>query len=106
MSPFVRACRASEVAVDTALAVEVGDEDVAIVNSGGQFFAVQDECSHASVPLSEGDVGAGEIECYLHGSRFDLKTGCPLGLPATEPVPVYPCQVTGDEVFVDVDHPL
>ena len=47
---------------------------------------------HAAIPLSEGDVGDGEIECYLHGSRFDLRTGEPLGLPATEPVAVYPAR--------------
>ena len=42
-----------------------------------RFYAIADECSHAAIPLSEGDVGDGEIECYLHGSRFDLRTGEP-----------------------------
>ena len=105
MTGFVRACAASDVALDTAIGVEVGDLDLAIVNSDGEFFAVVDECSHAAIPLSEGDVGAGEIECYLHGSRFDLRTGEPLGLPATEPVAVYRCRVEGDDVLVDVSAP-
>ena len=103
---FLRACRASEVPADSALPVELGAEDVAIVHSGGRFYAIADECSHASIPLSEGDVGDGEIECYLHGSRFDLATGKPLGLPATEPVAVYPCRVEGDDVLVDLSAPL
>jgi 3-phenylpropionate/trans-cinnamate dioxygenase ferredoxin component len=51
-------------------------------------------------------VGDGEIECWLHGSRFDLRTGEPLGLPATEPVAVYPCQISGNDVLVDVSAPL
>ena len=70
-------------------------------NSGGVFYAIADECSHAAIPLSEGDVGDGEIECYLHGSRFDLRTGEPLGLPATEPVAIYRCVVDGADVLVD-----
>ena len=100
---FVRACAATEVSPESAVEVEVGDVDLAVVLSNGCYYAVANECSHASIPLSEGDVGDGEIECYLHGSRFDLKTGEPLGLPATQPVTVYPCRLEGDDVLVDVD---
>ncbi|HIT74714.1 MAG TPA: non-heme iron oxygenase ferredoxin subunit [Candidatus Avipropionibacterium avicola] len=103
---FVRACALADLAPETAVAVEIGDEDVAVVHSAGEVFAIRDECSHASIPLSEGDVGDCEIECYLHGSRFSLRTGAALGLPATEPVPVYPCRVVDDQVEVDVDNPI
>jgi 3-phenylpropionate/trans-cinnamate dioxygenase ferredoxin component len=103
---YVQACAVDEVEPETALAVEVDGTDVAIVNSGGTFYAIADECSHAAIPLSEGDVGDGEIECYFHGSRFDLRTGQPIGLPATEPVAVYPCRVDNDTVLVDVTSPL
>jgi 3-phenylpropionate/trans-cinnamate dioxygenase ferredoxin component len=103
---YVEACAVDEVEPETALAVEVDGTDVAIVNSGGTFYAIADECSHAAIPLSEGDVGDGEIECYFHGSRFDLRTGQPIGLPATEPVAVYPCRVDNDTVLVDVTSPL
>ncbi len=101
-----RVCSVADVAPDSAISVEVGRTEVAIVHSNGRFYAIADECSHASIPLSEGDVGDGEIECYLHGSRFDLATGEPLGLPATEPVAVYPCHVSGNDVLVDVTSPL
>jgi len=103
---LVRACAVTQVAAESAIAVEVGNEDLAIVNSGGRYYAIADECSHAAIPLSEGDVGLGEIECYLHGSRFDLATGKSLGLPATQPVAVYRCQVSGDDLLVDVSAPL
>jgi 3-phenylpropionate/trans-cinnamate dioxygenase ferredoxin subunit len=103
---LVRACTVAEVAAESAIAVEVDGVDVAIVHSGDRFYAIADECSHAAIPLSEGDVGDGEIECYLHGSRFDLATGNPLGLPATEPVAVYRCRLDGDDVLVDLTaHP-
>jgi 3-phenylpropionate/trans-cinnamate dioxygenase ferredoxin subunit len=106
MSDFVRACRVADVAPESAIPVEIAGTELAIVHSAGQFYAIADECSHAAIPLSEGDVGDGEIECYLHGSRFDLRTGEPIGLPATEPVAIYRCRVEGDEVLVDVSSPV
>jgi 3-phenylpropionate/trans-cinnamate dioxygenase ferredoxin subunit len=106
MSDFVRVCSVSDVPPESAIAVEVDDRELAIVHSDGNFYAIEDECSHAAIPLSEGDVEHAEIECYLHGSRFDLRTGRPLSLPATEPVPVYRCRVEGDDVLVDVSEPL
>ena len=63
-------------------------------------YAMLDECSHGQVELSEGDVEDGYIECWLHGSRFDLTTGVPAGPPATRPVPVYPVRIT--DGFIEV----
>jgi 3-phenylpropionate/trans-cinnamate dioxygenase ferredoxin component len=103
---FVRVCAVADVPLESAIAVEVDGTELAIVHSAGRFYAIADECSHAAIPLSEGDVGDGEIECYMHGSRFDLSTGRPIGLPATEPVPIYRCRVDGDDVLVDVSTPL
>jgi 3-phenylpropionate/trans-cinnamate dioxygenase ferredoxin subunit len=94
---------ASEVAKGTAISVEVDGLDVAVVHADdGQFYAVRDECSHAAVALSEGEVDGCTLECWLHGSRFDLVTGEPLALPAIRPIPVYPVSIEGDDVFVDV----
>jgi 3-phenylpropionate/trans-cinnamate dioxygenase ferredoxin subunit len=103
---FVRACAVTDVVPGSALRVEVDGLDVAIVRDGEDFYAIEDECSHASVALSEGDIDGCEIECWMHGSRFDLRTGKPLGPPATEPVPVFPVQITGDDVLVDLDTSL
>ena len=98
---FQRVCAVDEVPTDEALGVTVGDLDVAIAQDSGEFFAVQDLCSHAAVALSEGEVADCQIECWLHGSRFDLRTGKPTGLPATEPVAVFPVEVRDDEIYVD-----
>jgi 3-phenylpropionate/trans-cinnamate dioxygenase ferredoxin subunit len=103
---FVRVCAVDDVPPESAIAVEVDGTELAIVHSAGRFYAIADECSHAAIPLSEGDVGDGEIECYMHGSRFDLSTGRPIGLPATEPVAIYRCRVDGGDVLVDVSEPL
>jgi len=99
---FVRACSVAELAPGTAHRVEVDGLDVAIVSVDGEVYAIEDECSHAAVALSEGDVEGCEIECWMHGSRFDLRTGKPLGPPATEPVPVFPVQIAGEDVLVDL----
>ena len=107
MSDFRRACAVEDVPLGGVLAVDVDGVDVAIVRTPDEFFAIRDECSHAAIALSEGDVDVEscELECWLHGSRFDLRTGKPTGLPATEPVPVYPCRVESGDVTVDILHP-
>jgi 3-phenylpropionate/trans-cinnamate dioxygenase ferredoxin component len=103
---FERACAVTDVPDEGVVPVEVGGVEVAVVKSEGRFFAVRDECSHAQIQLSEGEVGECEIECWLHGSRFDLRTGEPTSLPAYDPVPIYPVRLDGDDVMVDVKNPL
>jgi 3-phenylpropionate/trans-cinnamate dioxygenase ferredoxin subunit len=99
---FERACALTEVPTDEALGVIVGDLEVAIARDGEEIFAIRDECSHATVALSEGEVSGGTVECWLHGSCFDLRTGKPTHLPATEPVATFPVELRGDDVYVDV----
>jgi 3-phenylpropionate/trans-cinnamate dioxygenase ferredoxin subunit len=108
MTTFHQACALDDVPVGGVIAVDVEGVDVAIVRTSDEIFAIRDECSHASIALSEGEVDTDgcEIECWLHGSRFDLRTGKPTGMPAYEPVPIYACKVDGDAVLVDVDNPL
>ncbi|MFI9271686.1 non-heme iron oxygenase ferredoxin subunit [Kitasatospora sp. NPDC052896] len=99
---YVRACAMSDLAEDTPKRVELNGVPVSIVLTEGEVFAIHDICSHANVSLSEGEVEDCRIECWLHGSTFDLRTGKPSGLPATRPVPVYPVKIEGDEVLVSV----
>ena len=103
---WTRACALSDLVDDKPYSAEVGDELVALVRHEGELYAIRDECSHGRVMLSLGEVDDTTIECFAHGSRFDLRTGEPLELPATRPVPVYPVQVEGDDVLVDLDNPL
>ena len=99
---FVPASPLAEVPDGGAVAVEVEGVELALVRDGDVVYAVIDECSHAAIPLSEGEVEGNEIECWLHGSRFDLRTGKPVNLPATEPVQIYPTTIEGDTVLVDL----
>lgn len=100
---FVRVCSIDDLPTVGAVQAEIAGTAVAIVrDSAGDIHAIDDTCSHANVSLSEGDVEDGEIECWLHGSRFDLRTGKPTGLPATAPISVYPVKIDGGDVFVSV----
>jgi 3-phenylpropionate/trans-cinnamate dioxygenase ferredoxin subunit len=103
---MIRACALSDLDDKKPLAVEVGDVPVVLVRDGDTVHALRDECSHASLSLSEGEVTRKGIECWLHGSCFDLRTGQPSSPPATEPVDVYPVRIDGDDVFVDPDTTL
>jgi 3-phenylpropionate/trans-cinnamate dioxygenase ferredoxin component len=102
MTGFQRACALSDLPEEGALGVEVGGEPVCVVRAGGEVFALRDVCSHEEVPLSEGDIYDHTVECWLHGSCFDLRSGKPTGPPATKPVPTYQVKIDGDDVFVAV----
>ncbi|MHB1066554.1 MAG: non-heme iron oxygenase ferredoxin subunit [Candidatus Nanopelagicales bacterium] len=85
-----------DIAPRTALRVFVDGTAIAVVRTDEGIFAIQDRCSHADVSLADGDIDGCAIECWLHGSAFDLRTGLPLSLPATVPVPVYAVEVRGE----------
>jgi 3-phenylpropionate/trans-cinnamate dioxygenase ferredoxin component len=107
MADMQRAAALEDIPAIGVLALELDGVDLALVKcEDDEVFAIHNECSHASVALSEGEVEGCEIECWLHGSMFDLRTGKPTNLPATEPVDIYPVKVEDGAVYVDVHHPL
>jgi 3-phenylpropionate/trans-cinnamate dioxygenase ferredoxin subunit len=81
------------------------DLEIGVFNCGGTFYAIEDRCSHDDGPLAEGELDAATctIECPRHGSRFDLKTGKPLTLPAYAPVDTFPVVVDDDVIKLEVD---
>jgi 3-phenylpropionate/trans-cinnamate dioxygenase ferredoxin component len=95
-------CPLDELVPGAARRFEVGPRRLVVVRIGNDVYALYDECSHANVALSEGEVDADErtIECWKHGSQFDLATGEPLSLPATRPVAVYDVRVDDGRVVV------
>jgi 3-phenylpropionate/trans-cinnamate dioxygenase ferredoxin subunit len=96
-------CQVDELPDGRAARAEVDGVVVALVRcADGSVHAVDDLCTHANVSLSEGEVDGCTLECWLHGSRFDLLTGAPTGLPATRPVAVYPVHVIDGGVHIDV----
>jgi 3-phenylpropionate/trans-cinnamate dioxygenase ferredoxin subunit len=97
----VRVCSVDDIPKGDVIAVVVGELRLAVVHCDDDtFHAIYDECSHAQIALSEGEIDGCTLECWLHGSRFDLRTGQPTGPPAVEPVPVFPVEVRDGNVYV------
>ena len=97
---FVRVATVGEIEPGRAKRVEVGEEEIAVFNLDGEYYAIGDTCSHEEASLSEGDVFGDCVECPLHGAQFDITTGKNLTLPAVSPVPSYPVKVEGDAILV------
>ena len=98
---FVRVCSLDELPTVGAAAADINGRIVALVRTEqGEVHAVDDTCTHANVSLSEGELDGCEIECWLHGSRFDMTTGRPTGLPAILPIAVHTVRLDGDQVLV------
>lgn len=85
--------------------VDIAGVPVAVVRIDDDVYAIGDICSHGHVSLSGGEVWADEreLECPQHSSTFDLRTGEPTCLPATQPVPVYTVVVDDGTVTITVE---
>ena len=92
---FRDVARLGDLTEGEATRIVVDGRALAVVRSGGEVYAVDDRCSHADVSLSEGDVEGCFIECWLHGSQFDLRTGNPTCLPANEPIATFATKISG-----------
>jgi 3-phenylpropionate/trans-cinnamate dioxygenase ferredoxin subunit len=104
MGEVVRICGFDEIEPGTARRFDVGTLRIALVRIADDVYAIGDRCSHEDYSLSEGEVlpEECEIECWKHGSTFDLRTGEPQTLPATKAVPVYVVRVEGDDVMMEL----
>ena len=103
---FIRVCRLDELPTVGAAKANLDGRIVSLVRvEDGSVHCIDDECTHGKVSLSEGEVSGCAIECWLHGSRFDLRTGAPLSPPATEPVVVHTVKLEGDDVYVALTRP-
>ena len=98
MSEPVRVCSVDELPAGVGAAVaEIEGRRVTIArDSAGRIHAFDDTCTHANVSLAEGEIEGGLIECWLHGSQFDMTTGEPKQLPATQPIAVHTVTVGDD----------
>jgi 3-phenylpropionate/trans-cinnamate dioxygenase ferredoxin subunit len=99
---FVAVCSFDDLTDGEPRKETVGQVTISVVLTDGEVYAINDTCSHGQVSLAEGEVEGCLLECWLHGSQFDLRTGKPVSLPAIDPVPVYPVKVEDGTVFVQV----
>ncbi|HZU05793.1 MAG TPA: bifunctional 3-phenylpropionate/cinnamic acid dioxygenase ferredoxin subunit [Chloroflexota bacterium] len=101
MASLVKVAQTSDIPPGTGRLVVIGDRRIAVFNCAGQFYAIDDTCTHAEASLSEGFLENGVIECPLHGARFDVRTGAVLSLPAVRPVATYEVRVEGTDLLVN-----
>ena len=96
--------KTSDVPPERVALFPVGDHEIALCNVDGQFYAIDNLCTHDQGPLDQGELEGDEIECPRHGARFDVRTGEATQLPAFEPVQRHPVRVEGDAIQVGVEH--
>src|SRR5207237_8776743 len=101
MAQFIKVASAADLAPGEAKCVEVAGKKLALFNVEGNFYAIDDTCTHRGGPLSEGEV-SGEVTCPWHGAISSIKTGAVLGPPAPRGVARYAVRVQGSDVEVEV----
>jgi 3-phenylpropionate/trans-cinnamate dioxygenase ferredoxin subunit len=103
MADWMTVAREGEIEPGRAVVVEAGGRRLALCNVEGQYYCIDDVCTHDGGPLGEGELIEDQIECPRHGALFDVKTGRAVTLPAVLPVDTYEVRVEGGEIKVMVD---
>jgi 3-phenylpropionate/trans-cinnamate dioxygenase ferredoxin component len=105
LSPVYDICPVEDLPAGEKRLVELDDLEIGVFNCNGTLYAIEDRCSHDDGELLYGEFDPDEcaVECPRHGSRFDLRTGNPLNLPAYVPVDTFPVTVADGVIRVEVD---
>jgi len=96
--------KAVQIPPERVAVFQVGDHEVAVCNVNGEFYAIDDLCTHDGGSLDQGELEGDEIECPRHGARFDVRTGAAIQLPAFEPVETHEVRVLEETVQVGLEH--
>ncbi len=102
MAETVKVANKSEIGPGSAKAVEASGRRIAVFNVDGNYYAIDDTCTHRGGPLSMGMVQGTRVICPWHGANFDLITGNVLAPPAPTDVASYRVQIDGDEIKVEI----
>jgi 3-phenylpropionate/trans-cinnamate dioxygenase ferredoxin component len=104
MTMWQTVARIDDIPPSRVAVFSVGDHEVAVCNVDGQFYAIDDLCTHDGGSLDQGELEGTEIECPRHGARFDVRSGDVTQLPAFEPVETHDIRVEDGTVQVGVEH--
>jgi len=102
MPEFIKVATIDEITPGQARLVELNGNEVALFNLGGQFYAIDNNCTHVGGPLCEGEISGSEVVCPWHGAAFDITTGQAVGPPAIEAVRSYNLRVEDGQVEIEV----
>lgn len=101
MPKFVKVARVDDILPGQKEIYDVDGIPVVIVNLDGEFYALEDVCTHDGGPLGEGAMEDGQLICPRHGARFDIRTGAALTMPAFEPAPTYEVKIQDGDIYVE-----
>jgi nitrite reductase/ring-hydroxylating ferredoxin subunit len=102
MAGFLKVARAEDVPAGQRKMVEVGGKRIAVFNLDGDYYAIDDTCTHRGGPLSEGAVTGREVTCPWHGAIFDVTTGEVLGPPAPKGVSRYSVRIADGDIEIEI----
>ncbi|GJM15711.1 MAG: benzene 1,2-dioxygenase [Thermodesulfobacteriota bacterium] len=100
MAEFEKVAKVSDIQPGEIKSFVLGNEMVAICNTDGKFYAFIDECSHQTLPLSDGLLEGKTITCAYHGAEFNVETGEALCLPAVDGIETYEVKIEGDDIYI------
>jgi 3-phenylpropionate/trans-cinnamate dioxygenase ferredoxin subunit len=102
-SGLAKAAQAGDIKPEDRKIVEVEGEFIAIFNVDGQYYAIEDICSHDDGSVAEGELEDYEIVCPHHGARFDIRDGRVLSFPAITPIWSYPVKIEGSDILIEIE---
>ncbi|MGE3540427.1 MAG: non-heme iron oxygenase ferredoxin subunit [Candidatus Tectimicrobiota bacterium] len=103
MAEWVKVAALGEVTKGQKKQIDLDGLALLLFNVDGEFYAIEDVCTHDGAPLGNGRFNGKQISCPRHGARFDVCTGKALTMPAVEPVDTYPVKVEGNDILIEVD---
>lgn len=99
---FIDIADIEEVGNGQRIFIELDNHSIVLFNIGGEYYAIENECSHDGGPIGDGDIEGMTIVCPRHGARFDIATGKVLSLPAVEDIPAYPTRIVGKRIQIGI----
>jgi len=103
MSEFVKVASAADLPDPGKMTLELDDRYVVLIHTQGKYYCIDDMCTHDGGPLGDGPLEGLHLCCPRHGAQFDITTGQPLTMPATEPTAVHEVKLDGDDIFVKLN---
>jgi 3-phenylpropionate/trans-cinnamate dioxygenase ferredoxin component len=102
MSDFVRVCKTTDILDPGKTTFEVDERFVVVFHLDGEFYALDDACTHDGGPLGDGDIDGFQIICPRHGAHFDIRTGQAMTMPAVHSTPSHEVRIDGEDVLVRI----
>lgn len=99
---YQKLCAVNELEENQTIVVETGGKNILVARINGEFYALENCCTHENLPLNGGEVFDGQIQCPHHGARFDIKTGKATQFPAVVELKTYEIKIENNDVLVAI----